>query len=160
MDRYIVIVEDDHLQEGPLEEQIRDTFSSARIDTVATEEEFRKRLDDYRRNPPDLVVMDVMLRWAYPSRTASPAPPDVAQGGYQRAGLRCAQLMADDPALRTVPVIYYTILERSDLERDSEHRPETTTTYVRKSTDPEVLVRKIRELLRASGARSAGARRP
>lgn len=149
MDHYIVIAEDDHLQEGPLEDQIREAFPSARILTVATEEEFRARLADFRRDPPDLVVMDVMLRWSYPSRTASPAPPDVARGGYQRAGLRCVQLMAEDPALREVPVIYYTILERSDLDRDSDQVPEGVTTYVRKSTDPEVLVRKIRALVRA-----------
>jgi CheY-like chemotaxis protein len=149
MDRYIVIVEDDHLQEGPLEDQIRDTFPSARIRTVATEEEFRTRLDDFRRDPPDLFVMDVMLRWSYPSPASTPAPPDVARGGYQRAGLRCVRLMAEDPALRDVPVVFYTILERSDLDRDSDQVPEADTTYVRKSTDPEVLVRKIRGLLRA-----------
>jgi CheY-like chemotaxis protein len=151
MDRYIVIVEDDHLQDGPLEEQIRDGFPTARIETVGTEQEFRARLADYRRDRPDLVVMDVMLRWAYPSRTPTPAPPDVAQGGYQRAGIRCAQLMAGDPALRRIPVIYYTILERSDLDRDAEQMPAGNTTYVRKSTDPEVLVRKIRDLIRTAG---------
>jgi CheY-like chemotaxis protein len=160
MDRYIVVVEDDHLQEGPLEEQIRDAFPTSRIETIGTEEEFRTHLDDYRRNPPDLFVMDVMMRWAYPRRAATPLPPDVRQGGYQRAGLRCAQLMARDPALRKVPIIYYTILERCDLERDSEQLPETNTTHVRKSTDPEVLVRKIQELLRTPAPRSAGSRHP
>jgi len=149
MDHHIVIVEDDHLQEGPLEDQIRDAFSPARITTVATEEEFRRRLGDFRRDPPDLFVMDLMLRWSYPSRTAIPAPPDVARGGYQRAGLRCARLMAEDPALCEVPVVFYTILERSDLDRDLDQVPGADTAYVRKSTDPEVLVRKIRALLRA-----------
>ena len=151
MDRYIVIVEDDHLQEGPLEEQVRDAFPAARIETVGTEQEFRTRLEGYRRDRPHLIVMDVMLRWAYPSRAATPTPPDVEQGGYQRAGIRCAQLMSQDPALRKVPIIYYTILERSDLERDTAQPPDGNTTYVRKSTDPEVLVRKIRDLIRASG---------
>jgi CheY-like chemotaxis protein len=151
MERFIVIVEDDHLQEGPLEEQIRDAFPQARIDTVATEEEFRTRLVDYRRERPSVFVMDVMLRWAYPSPTATRPPPDVAEGGYQRAGIRCAQLLSQDAALRTVPVIYYTILERSDLERDTRQPPDhRNTMYVRKSTDPETLVRKIRELIRTS----------
>jgi DNA-binding NarL/FixJ family response regulator len=151
VERFIVIVEDDHLQEGPLEEQIRDAFPTAKIETVGTEQEFRAHLDGYRRDRPHVVVMDVMLRWADPSPAAVAPPPEVAQGGYQRAGIRCAQLMSEDPALRRIPVIYYTILERSDLERDTQQPPEGNTTYVRKSTDPEVLVRKIRELIRASG---------
>jgi len=152
VDRFIVIVEDDHLQEGPLEEQIREAFPAARIDTVGTEQEFRARLDDYRRRRPDVFVMDVMLRWAYPSPSATRPPPEVTKGGYQRAGIRCAQLLSRESALRKVPIIYYTILERSDLERDTgEQPPAGNTTYVRKSTDPEVLVRKIRELMREPG---------
>lgn len=148
MSLYIVILEDDHLQEGPLEEQIRQAFPAARIDTIDTEQEFRGRLDGYRRDRPDVFVMDVMLRWAYPSPDAEQPPPEVVRGGYQRAGIRCAQLVTGDTALRRVPIIYYTILERSDLDRDAEQYLDRTTTYVRKSTDPEVLVRKIRELLR------------
>jgi CheY-like chemotaxis protein len=148
VNRFIVIVEDDHLQEGPLAEQIRDAFPQAKIDTVGTEQEFRTRLATYRRNRPDVFIMDVMLRWAYPSPTATAPPPEVAGGGYQRAGIRCAHLISQDAALRRVPIIYYTILERSDLERDSDQPPDDNTTYVRKSTDPEVLLRRIRDLIR------------
>jgi hypothetical protein len=66
-------------------------------------------------------------------------------GGYYRAGLRCADLLAEDPALRGVPVVFYTILERSDLERDGD-QVTGDRTYVRKSADPEVLNRKVRQL--------------
>jgi CheY-like chemotaxis protein len=146
MGTFIVVVEDDHLQEGPLQEQLEDAFPGARIATVVTEQEFRDMLAVFRADPPDIVIMDVMLRWAYPAPGAAAPPPDVVAGGYYRAGLRCAELLLADPALCGVPVVYYTILERSDLERDCG-QVTANRTYVRKSADPEVLNRKVRELI-------------
>jgi CheY-like chemotaxis protein len=145
---YLVVVEDDHLQEGPLEEQLQDAFPTARIDTVSTEKEFRERLTDFRNEPPDVVVLDVMLRWAFPSPDASPPPADVVEGGYYRAGMRCEELMRKDSKLCDVPVIFYTILERSDLERDDSISDNTR--YVRKSSDLEVLTRVVRKASRTT----------
>lgn len=145
---YIVIVEDDHLQEGPLEEYLTGAISGADIETIGTELEFRNRLPVLRERVPDLVIMDVMLRWTFPAPDAVAPPEDVNTGGYYRAGLRCARLLADDPRLSGVPVILYTILERSDLERDGEALPKNST-YVGKNAELEVLSRKIRNLLRA-----------
>lgn len=141
---YIIIVEDDHLQEGPLTE----SFTGADIETICTEQEFRKRLPALRERVPDLVIMDVMLRWTLPAPDAVAPPEDVATGGYYRAGLRCARLLADDPRLSGVPVVLYTILERSDLERDGQALP-ANSTYVGKNTELEVLSRKVRNLLNA-----------
>jgi len=142
---YIVVVEDDHLQDAPLRDLLRQHFPAARVETVGTEQEFRRKLDAYRREPPDIVIMDVMMRWAYPTPGDPPAPDDVRAGGYRRAGIRCAHLMTDDPALRAVPVIYYTILERSDLERDADALTGNVH-LVRKSSDRQPLTRMVREL--------------
>jgi CheY-like chemotaxis protein len=147
---FIVVVEDDHLQDGPLQEMLREQFPTARIEAVLTERDFRSRLDSFRRDPPDIVIMDVMVRWAYPRRGDPPPPPDVLTGGYRRGGIRCVDLMARDPALCDVPVIYYTILERSDLERDAEALTGKVS-LVRKSSDRQPLTRKIRELTGAGG---------
>jgi CheY-like chemotaxis protein len=149
---YFVVVEDDHLQEEPLAEHLRSAFDGARVQTLSTEEEFRTRLPALRADIPDLVVMDVMLRWSDP-RPDTPEPPeDVLAGGYYRAGLRCAQLMLDDPQLRHVPVVLYTILERNDLERDDQTLPPNAT-YVGKNVELDVLARHLRYCLRrrASG---------
>ncbi|MGH3925606.1 MAG: hypothetical protein ACRDTT_22575 [Pseudonocardiaceae bacterium] len=144
---YIVIVEDDHLQEGPLQEYLTRTISGADIETIGTELDFRNRLPALRERVPDLVIMDVMLRWAFPAPDAVPPPEDVATAGYYRAGLRCARLLADDPRLCRVPVVLYTILERSDLERDGEVLP-ANSTFVGKNAELEALSRKVRSLLR------------
>lgn len=154
---FIVVVEDDHLQDGPLQELLREQFPTARIEVVCTERDFRDRLDGYRRDPPSIVVMDVMMRWANPRQGDPPPPPDVLAGGYRRAGIRCVDLMRRAPALRDVPVVYYTILERSDLERDADAFPDNVF-LVRKSSDRQPLTRKIRELT-GTGRRSARHRR-
>lgn len=150
---YIVIVEDDHLQEGPLQEYLSGAIGDADIETIATERDFRTRLPALREHVPHVVIMDVMLRWTFPAPDAVPPPADVATGGYYRAGLRCARLLADDPVLSGVPVVLYTILERSDLERSHlEHGGENlppNSTYVGKHTELDVLSRKVRDLLRA-----------
>jgi DNA-binding NarL/FixJ family response regulator len=148
---HFVVVEDDHLQEGPLADHLAAVFPEAAVETIATEEQFRAHLADMRVAVPDLVVMDVMLRWAFPRPDPTPLPPDVAQGGYYRAGLRCARLMLDDSRLRRVPVVLYTILERSDLERDGQTLP-ANVTYVGKNSELDVLSRHIRTRLRDRAA--------
>ncbi|WP_020390786.1 hypothetical protein [Kribbella catacumbae] len=153
MPAHIVVVEDDFLQEGPLEEHLQNTFPAACIETLSTESEFRERLPALREAKPDLVILDVMLRWASPRPDLPEPPPDVIEGDYFRAGLRCAELMAKDDELSSVPVIIYTILERSDLERSGETMP-LLGSYVRKSSDLHLLTRRIRELVPPASLKS------
>lgn len=144
---HFIVVEDDHLQEGPLAEILESAFDSATVTTLCTESAFREHMRELCANVPDLVVLDVMLRWSDP-RPGLPAPPDdVLSDGYYRAGLRCAEMMLGEPRLRGVPVVLYTILEVSDLNRDGRTLP-ANATYVGKSSDMEVLVRHIRSRLR------------
>jgi CheY-like chemotaxis protein len=142
---YILVIEDDHLQEGPLVDQIKDAFPNSRVKSIYTEHEFREQLTELHSEAPDLVIMDVMLRWADPRPGNTDPPEEVVREGFYRAGLRCAELIATDDKLRTVPVILYTILEKADLEREGKPLPNNTI-YVRKSTDLHVLLRKMREL--------------
>jgi DNA-binding response OmpR family regulator len=144
-----VVVEDDHLQEGPLQDTLLTAFDAADVRTICTEEEFRAALPDIRQDVPDLVVMDVMLRWADPRPNQPQPPPEVIAGGYYRAGLRCTRLLHEDVTLSTVPVILYTILELSDLERDGQRLPPNAS-YVGKTADLDTLIRHIRAELRRS----------
>jgi CheY-like chemotaxis protein len=153
---HFVVVEDDHLQEGPLADHLAGMFPDATVETIATEEQFRAHLPRMRDTVPDLVLMDVMLRWASP-RPGMPAPPDdVVAGGYYRAGLRCARLMLGDSRLRRVPVVLYTILERTDLERNGQALPPNAT-YIGKNSELDVLGRHIRMRLREHAVRHSGA---
>jgi DNA-binding NarL/FixJ family response regulator len=145
-----VIVEDDHLQKGPLEENLRVAFPGAQVTVLSSEHQFREHLPQLIASPPDLVLMDVMLRWTLPAPNAPEPPRDVTEGGYYRAGLRCANLLLADKRCCSVPVVLYTILERSDLERDNQALP-VNSSYVGKGSDIEVLLRKIRALLERAG---------
>jgi CheY-like chemotaxis protein len=152
---HFIVVEDDHLQEGPLADHLAGMYPDAVVETLATEEHFRAHLPKMRQAIPDLVLMDVMLRWASP-RPGMPTPPDdVVAGGYYRAGLRCARLMLGDSRLRRVPVVLYTILERNDLERDGQTLPPNAT-YVGKNSELDVLSRHIRAHLRDHSVRGNG----
>jgi CheY-like chemotaxis protein len=144
MQRRIIVVEDDHLQEGPLVERLEAACPGYRIDSVRTECEFRERLPSLRADRPDLVIMDVMLRWDDPRRDPTEPPATVVREGFYRAGLRCVELMSIDPRLASVPIILYTILEKSDLDQDSRMMS-AKVFYLRKSTDLDTLVRKVRE---------------
>ncbi len=145
---HLVVVEDDHLQAGPLSEHLAAAFDPATVETVATEEDFRAALRlRFRESVPSLIVMDVMLRWAFPRPGMSAPPPDVVSGGYYRAGLRCARLMYADDLLRSVPVVLYTILEVSDLLRGGQDLPPNTT-YIGKTSELDVLVRHVRAQMR------------
>ena len=144
---HFVVVEDDHLQESPLADHLTGMFRDAFVETVTTEEQFRAHLPVMSAAIPDLVVMDVMLRWASPRPGMSPPPEDVVAGGYYRAGLRCARLMLGDARLQQVPVVLYTILERNDLERNGNTLPPNAT-YVGKNSELDVLSRHIRSRIR------------
>jgi hypothetical protein len=148
---HFVVVEDDHLQEGPIADNLAGLYPDTTVEAFATEEQFRAHLPRMREAVPDLVVRDVMLRWAYPRPGLAAPPDDVVAGGYYRAGLRCARLMLDDERLRRVPVVLYTILERNDLERDGQTLP-SNATYVGKNSEPDVLSRHIRSRLRDHSA--------
>lgn len=144
---HIVIVEDDYLQDGLVETYLQDALPDVAVTTIATESEFRERMPGLRKAAPDVVIMDAMLPWAS-LESRVPKPPEVQADGYFRAGLRCAKLMSEDAQLSAVPVIIYTILERSDLAGDV--LPENST-YMRKSADLNFLARKVREVSRLGG---------
>jgi CheY-like chemotaxis protein len=143
---FIVVVEDDHLQEGPLEDRLSSALPGAEVVTIPTEREFREALPMLCARPPDAVVMDVMLRWDLPSPDLQP-PPEVLRDKYFRAGLRCAALLRAEPPLRRVPVVLYSILELADLQRDDQSLPDGCS-YVSKSADVDQLIRRLRALIR------------
>src|SRR6267154_1778537 len=108
----ILIVEDDHLQAEWIHMSLAQAFPKAEFNCVRTEAEFRSRFGEIADNRPQVVVMDVMLRWEDPSPEITPRPDYVEAEGFYRAGLRCERMLAQDERTSHVPVILYTVLER------------------------------------------------
>ena len=140
----ILIVEDDYLQADWVYAKLEQAFPDAKFDRVSTESEFRSRFDEIANMGPGVVVMDVMLRWADPSPELV-LPPKYE--GFYRAGLRCERMLAGDERTSHVPVILYTVLERTDLNHELPSLPEHVQ-YLPKESDLDPLIRKIGELTR------------
>src|ERR1051325_2405825 len=105
----ILIVEDDYLQTAFTVPALQNAFRGSEIKQVETELEFRELLEDIATDPPDVIVMDVMLPWTWPEPERIPAPEDVQAGGYHMAGLRCAALLSRYETTKAIPVILYTV---------------------------------------------------
>jgi len=148
---HIVIVEDDYVQADSIQASLGRIFPRAEIDIIATEFDFRLALDSLANTPPDVVVMDVMLRWADASPAIPPPPEDVLQDGFYRAGIRCAKLLSSSAKTKDVPVILYTVLERAVLEADLKTLP-LNIIHLRKESDPEPLGRLIRSAIQGTVA--------
>ncbi len=140
----ILIVEDDYLQADLLRQILVDRYGSVETDRVKSESAFRNRMSEIRKQPPDLILLDVMLQWT-DRDTYLPAPDDVIKGEFYRAGLRCERLLRDDSITRKIPVILYTMLESRDLGEDLCYLSNKTR-FVGKYSDSSLLFDTIQEL--------------
>ena len=110
----ILLLEDDHLQAQLIEEAIKRDLPSVEVNIISTELEFREKITEFAAHPPDVIVLDIMVRWARPSRQMSLKPP----GGYFRAGVRCLALLSEHRV--TTPVIVFTVSDLSEAKTDIE----------------------------------------
>ena len=116
----ILILEDDASMHALLEGIIHDELPDWKVETLETEYEFRLSwlpwFDLGKKVRPDVVVIDVMLRWTNPSVDQPPRPPEVIEGGFMRAGLRCLELIRQRPALANTRLIFLTSLTKKNLD--------------------------------------------
>ena len=122
--RHIVLVEDDPLQVEDLTALLEKAFPGAHVECLDTESRFYDWLDRHLESVPDIFVIDIMLRWTDPGPKMKPPPDDVKLGGIQLAGFRCEKRLAVTPQMRDVPVVFFSVLEEKDVEREiAGHRP-------------------------------------
>jgi CheY-like chemotaxis protein len=136
----VLLLEDDAQQRRDLEHLLEHEFH-AKVESRATESEFRDAFEKIAANPPDLAVLDVMVRWTNPTRE-SISLPDEAQKP-ETAGLRCAQMLRESERTKDVKVILYSVLPKEHL---GERNIPAGVDAVVKETDFEDLLSKISEL--------------
>jgi CheY-like chemotaxis protein len=136
----IVLVEDDPLDAMAIREGLEGTLG-ALVEVLTTESEFVESLPIIRANPPGLIIFDVMLRWAKPTYdlTEESIPPDVRDGGFYLAGIRCAERLMADSATRQIPFIIYSGLDSNNFTRYK---------VLTKSEDISPLLEEVRKALR------------
>ena len=141
----IICVEDDHLQFDSISKKIRQAFPGVTIEGIKTEKDFRDKMADFARKPPDVFIIDVMLRWTDPSPKMELAPKEVAEGGFFKAGLRCLQRLVSQEETKNIPVIFYTVLEKNNLEEDLKHIYGKFD-FLEKDSDLSSLIQLIRKI--------------
>jgi CheY-like chemotaxis protein len=152
----IVVVEDDPLEADLIRKGLEQAFPDLAIDRISTESEFQFRLDSLTKEPPDVFIVDMMLRWAEPSENMPEPPTEVRDEGFWRAGLRCQRMLASREETQAIPVILYTVLEKSDIDFEG---PSRNVIHLRKDSDQTALIRLIRASYSASTSQEANASR-
>lgn len=141
-----LIVEDDYLQADTLEDVLLERYPGAEVDRIRTEHQFMGRIDELRKKPPDIALLDIMVRWTDPTDNMPDPPSEVEEGGYFGAGIRCMKKLRSVEETADMPIILYTVLQDSDME---ELNIEETgrTRHVTKDSDTDELFEAIDELL-------------
>jgi CheY-like chemotaxis protein len=144
----ILLVEDDSLQAETLFRDLQLAFPSAVIEVIRTECAFGDAFESIASAPPDVVVMDVMLRWDDPGPNIRRPPDEVRRNGIYRAGLRCVRRLTEDQRTEAIPAILYTVLEYHDLASDIPSVP--SVVHLRKDSSVQPLIRLIRSIVPSS----------
>src|SRR5438445_204173 len=114
----IVTLEDDESFWELMEEAVKAEYGrETKTEWLRSESEFVVKLDEYITNPPDVFLLDVMVKWADAAEPMPEPPDDVRMGMYHRAGVRCRNRLLQHPTTAKIPVIFYTVLDRSDIDR-------------------------------------------
>ncbi len=112
----ILIVEDDHLQLTDLRDALRSHYPQAELIEIRTEQEFRGQIDEIAKNRPDIVILDLMIRWIRRGKAEAGKRGE----SPQTAGFRCARLLAERGV--RVPIIFLTMLDKKDFESEIPQR--------------------------------------
>jgi DNA-binding NarL/FixJ family response regulator len=138
----IILVEDDWDQEKAICDALRANFDGLEVETITTESGFIKSLDRIVRERPDLVIFDMMLRFADPSPSLDDTWLDLDEYLVQQAGLRCQKLLSDRvPEIRT---LFYSILQKKEVGCEV---PEGVC-YLPKGESSDRLLKKVSHILK------------
>jgi DNA-binding NarL/FixJ family response regulator len=136
----IVLVEDNR---GFGERLYKALSTLASVWWVISEREFRDSFEQIKKEPPDALVIDTMLRWDYPRRDAVEVPPDAKD--LYTAGVRCAKLLSESKATTHLPVILYTVFDEADLKQKTDFPPNVS--YLQKTSDTAGLLEAVRSAM-------------
>jgi CheY-like chemotaxis protein len=143
----VIVVEDDYMQFDWINMNLKEAFG-AEPRRFKTEREFHDAIGEIKENPPDVIVMDVMLPWDAlwkEDQEDEVKPDEVRQEGEYRAGFRCQALLAQDEKTKMIPLILYTVQNREDLSGELKDLPPSAM-FLSKGEDISPLIDKIAQL--------------
>ncbi len=119
----LLLVEDDPIQAEMLISEFEDEFRDVEIKRIVTEKQFRDEITNIESFAPDLIILDVMIRWANHAQDITVSPEPIEAEGMYRAGFRCLKLISDSKRLYDTPVILHSILQKGDLREELDGLP-------------------------------------
>jgi DNA-binding NarL/FixJ family response regulator len=111
---------------------------------LISESEFLDVWPQIAKAPPDVAVVDVMLRWDIPGDEPRPMPEGTDP--LYTAGIRCARKIHNTTATSNTRIILYTVIGEADLEDALKEIPDLL--YLQKDSDLSPLVEAIRSVTR------------
>jgi len=158
----ILLIEDDLILASELLNELESRFCSVNFTHIKTESEFNHKYPDVAMGPPDIVILDMMLRWAGPEHELSyelklalkdgliskrdlPSNYKEPPSSPFRAGLRCFGKLERIPETRNIPVIFHTVVDRGDVPEFLDSLPEHVL-FLNKKSDKNELITYIRSL--------------
>jgi hypothetical protein len=143
----IYYLEDDWRYAKGVINELTKCAKDSRLDWVVrripTESDFISTVDSIKKGvlpKPDAFILDVMVRYASPSRTDDLA--DKSLPPYDRAGLRCVELIRK--AFPGCPMVLFSVLDEEDLPSEifvSE------VSFVAKAADVSPLFKQMSKML-------------
>jgi len=119
----VLIVEDDYLYALSLKVQFEHEFREVEIFLIKSEKQFREDLKAIEEFAPDLIILDVMLRWMNAPHNTSSIPKDVEEMGSYRAGFRCLKSLSESHVFKDTPIIIHSVLGKDELQGELSNLP-------------------------------------
>jgi CheY-like chemotaxis protein len=120
----IILVEDDYTQAQFLTRELKAEFPESAVTLIGTEKAFRASLEEIANSPPDVFVIDIMLKWTDVGRDREASPPDVRAGKFHRAGFRCVKLLERGERTKKIPVVLYSMVELTEFTTEARELPD------------------------------------
>jgi CheY-like chemotaxis protein len=152
----ILMIEDNFTTGQPLLDRIEVVFGKQRW--LKSESDFRLAFDELTSKPPQVAVIDVMLKWDIPRREEEKRRQPADAQPMHEAGLRCARMLLTNPATQRIAIILYSNIDREDLSEHVKRLPGNVS-YLQKVPDPDTLIDAIRSVVAAKPRGSAAGAR-
>jgi len=143
----VLLVEDDYLQAESLINDFEEAFKDIEVRRVKTERQFRSEIQEIESFAPDLIILDIMLRWGAPFSEEQLLPEGMEDIGHWRAGFRCLEIISNSKELYNTPVILHSVLAREDIKEELNGLPKHVL-VCRKSPSTEELFKFVRSALK------------
>jgi predicted nucleotide-binding protein len=144
----IMIIEDDPYTKSAIRDVFEEFFPNSELNVLSSVSELKRALDDglLTVNPPDLIVVDMILRWSRPAPHMPEIPVELQPYEMSRAGFKCIELLRATSGGGPIPVILHTMLTAEELR--GELRIAGPNVYhVVKDENPQPLVNVMRRIL-------------